>query len=133
MPAPFFVLIHSPLVGPYVWSLVAGQLRHKGYGVALPVLESRSSGAGTYWERHVEQVAASLGDLSHTTALILVGHSGAGPLLLAIKHRLGLPVAAYLFVDAMLPQDGKSRLDLFEDSLAADQFRSGAKDGLLPV
>jgi hypothetical protein len=33
----------------------------------------------------------------------------------------------------MLPENGKNRLDLFEDPQAADQFRQRARNGLLPV
>jgi hypothetical protein len=43
--------------------------------------------------------------------LILVGHSGAGALLPAIGHATPHPIAAYLFVDAGIPRDGRSRLD----------------------
>ena len=44
----------------------------------------------------------------------MVGHSGAGPLLPAIGREIGRPIAAYGFVDAGIPADGKSRLDLME-------------------
>ncbi len=30
----YFVLIHSPLVGPLTWSLVAEDLRRRGIGVS---------------------------------------------------------------------------------------------------
>jgi len=46
--------------------------------------------------------------------LVLVGHSGAGPLLPAIGQSCGYRVGAYIFVDAALPLDGKSRLDGME-------------------
>lgn len=48
---------------------------------------------------------------------MLIGHSGAGPLLPAIRQQAGRPVAAYLFVDAGIPEDGKSRLDLLRVEL----------------
>jgi hypothetical protein len=54
-------------------------------------------------------------------------------LLPAIRQLTMRPVAAYLFVDAGIPEDGKSRLDLFEDERAAEQFRRAAVDGLLPA
>jgi hypothetical protein len=133
MPSSIFVLVHSPLVGPYAWSLTAEQLRLRGCRVIVPVLESQPSGLVPYWQSHVQQVCASLDDIFPTAPLILVGHSGAGPLLPAIGQGIEQPVAAYLFVDAVLPEDGKSRLDLFEDARAASQFRLKARNGLLPV
>src|SRR6185436_1876616 len=72
-------------------------------------------------------------DVALERQLILTGHSGAGMLLPAIRQLTMRPVTAYLFVDAGIPEDGKSRLDLFEDSLAAAQFRQAAVRGLLPI
>src|SRR5207249_3404078 len=64
---------------------------------------------------------------------VLVGHSGAGALLPAIREALGRPVFAYVFVDAGIPQDGMSRLDQFSSQEEAEQFRQAAVDGLLPT
>jgi hypothetical protein len=44
--------------------------------------------------------------------IILTAHSGAGPLLPAIRSASDVQMAAYLFVDAGIPIDGYSRLDL---------------------
>jgi Alpha/beta hydrolase family len=62
-----------------------------------------------------------------------VGHSGGGALLPAVRQVTGRPVAGYIFVDAMIPEDMKSRLDLFGSKEAAERFRQGAKNGHLPV
>jgi hypothetical protein len=61
----------------------------------------------------------------------LVGHSGAGPLLPAIRQSLANPVHAYVFVDASVPQDGASRLDLMEaeDPDWAEQFQQELENG----
>jgi hypothetical protein len=49
--------------------------------------------------------------------LVLVGHSGAGPLLPAIRQAAERDVALYLFVDAGIPVDGASRLELLRAEL----------------
>jgi hypothetical protein len=56
-------------------------------------------------------------------------------LLPAIRQVTGRPVAAYLFVDAGLPQDGRSRLDLFDNAAEAQRFRQSAlkAGGFLPT
>src|SRR5206468_1317091 len=64
---------------------------------------------------------------------ILVGQSGAGVLRPSIRQALGSPVSAYLFVDASIPRDGASRLDLFASREEAAQFRQAAVEGLLPT
>ena len=119
------VLIHSPLVGPLTWSPVAGELSRRGIPVVVPVLSQDDGDERPYWRQHVEEVVQALAPLSHEQPLVLVGHSGAGLLLPAVREVSGQPVAAYVFVDAGIPEDGKSRLDLLEIELpeAAEQLR----------
>ncbi|MGD9890008.1 MAG: alpha/beta hydrolase [Dehalococcoidia bacterium] len=117
MAAPLFVLIHSPLVGPRTWSGVAARLRSRGAGVAVPVLRDRGSTSGPFWYQDALAVAAMVQALPAGRPLVLVGHSGAGPLLPAIRQLAERDVALYLFVDAGIPVDGASRLDLLRDEM----------------
>lgn len=128
-----FVLIHSPLVGPYTWALVGEELHRIGLRVATPELDSAEKRSFAYWDQHASAVADELGIVSTDTQVILVAHSGAGPLLPAIRQKTKSPVAAYIFVDAGWPQDGKSRLELFGDEEEISAFRHAAVDGLLPT
>lgn len=126
---PLFVLIHSPLVGPLTWSLVAGELCQRGADAVTPSLVVSRCDDGSYWRRHVAAVAGALYDVPLDRPLLLIAHSGAGPLLPAMGQGIGRPVAGYAFVDAALPGgDGQSRLDLFAPA-AAEQFRASAVDG----
>jgi hypothetical protein len=54
-------------------------------------------------------------------------------LLPAIGEACRGRVAAYIFVDASIPRDGASRLDLFGDEDAVRHFREAATDDLLPT
>jgi len=119
------VLIHSPLVGPLTWSPVAGELSRRGIPVVVPILSQDDGDERPYWRQHVDGVVQALAPLSHDQPLVLVGHSGAGLLLPAVREVSGQPVAAYVFVDAGIPEDGKSRLDLLGIELpeAAEQLR----------
>jgi hypothetical protein len=127
-----FVLVHSPLVGPFTWQPVAVELRQQGYQAIVPTLSNSSVLGSSYWQQHAKAVAQAVEALPLDDALILVGHSGAGMLLPSIREALGYPVAGYIFVDANLPRHGLSRLDHFphED---AEQFRRTAIDDFLPV
>src|SRR5258708_15634680 len=129
-----FVLIHSPLVGPLTWSLVADELRRRSIAVIVPTLSNDRSAEGVpFWKMHAAAVAAALDSLPRHRAVILVGHSGAGPLLPALRENLDRAVGGYLFVDAGLPVHNRSRLDLFESREAADEFRQAAQAGYLPT
>lgn len=118
-------LIHSPLVGPSTWQPVADELRRRGVAVAVPALADDAGSGLPYWQQHAEAAARALNAAAGGGPLVLVGHSGAGPLPPAVRVRLSRPIAAYLFVDASIPHDGVSRLDLLAQELpeAAAQLR----------
>jgi len=103
-----FVLVHSPLVGPFTWRPVAAALSRRGITALTPRVAS-DSGA-PYWEWHARSVAEQMRDIDAEREIVLVGHSGAGAFLPAIRQLSGHPVAAYVFVDAGLPSDGTPRL-----------------------
>ena len=102
------VFVHSPLLGPESWLPVSTVIARLGWDVALP--ELRDNGHVPYWRQHVDSVLAGL--RNGTSELVLVAHSGAGPLLGAVAHELGERIRALLFVDAGLPEDGLSRLQM---------------------
>jgi hypothetical protein len=128
---PLYVLIHSPLVGPLTWRRVADELRRRGEEAITPVLTDRPDVAQPFWQQHATAVATSLATSSPARPLVLVAHSGAGPLLPAIRQALPHPVAAYLFVDAGLPRANASRLDLMrlEDPTWAAEFEQYLRQG----
>jgi hypothetical protein len=126
-----FVLIHSPLVGSLTWNLVADEMRQEDRDVIVPTLIDSPDSEKPYWKQHAESVAQSLSQISKEFALTLVAHSGAGPLLPAIRAELANPVNAYVFVDAGIPRDGATRLDLMksEDYDWAKQFQEYLENG----
>lgn len=110
-PSVCWVLVHSPLVGPTTWSLVADELRRRSLEVVVPTLRDDGRAHAPYWQRHSEAAAKALASVPRDRPLVLAGHSGAGCLLPLIARLAPSPVAAYMFVDAGLPLDGSSRLD----------------------
>jgi len=126
-----FVLAHSPLVGPSTWSLVAAELGRRGIDAIVPSLRDREDSGRPYWRQHAESVASALRPVPRDRPLALVRHSGAGPLLPAIRRLTRQPVAACIFVDAGLPHDGMSRLDAMgvEDPAFARELREHLASG----
>jgi hypothetical protein len=109
------VLIHSPLAGPVTWSLVAEDLKARQIDALVPELIDRDNRPAPYWRQHVESVIQALEAIPQHRQIVLIGHSGAGPLLPAIGESAKHPVAGYVFVDAGIPIAGKSRLDLMAE------------------
>lgn len=129
-------LIHSPLVGPFTWQLVRDELAKRHFDVIVPALFDQPDAAaqGTavpYWQQHARSVAEGLAQVPHNRRIVLVAHSGAGPLLPVIRQSLPHSVRAYVFVDAGLPRDRLSRLDLMklQDQAWADEFHQSLLQG----
>jgi len=133
MQGPRVMLVHSPLTGPSFFAGVRDALWQRGRRAYLARLPAAEQIHPPFWLTHAAGVANALpedGDV------VLVGHSGAGPLLPAIGKLAGnrgcaARVSGYLFMDCDLPRDGASRLDLFDDPDAATALRARAERGWL--
>jgi pimeloyl-ACP methyl ester carboxylesterase len=125
------VLLHSPLVGPNTWAAVATQLRHGGHQVVVPDLRAAATGDPPRVAAIGLAVTNTLDLEPGGGPLVLVGHSGAGPLLPGLADACGDSVQAVLFVDAVLPRPGTTWFERAPDELA-DHIRRLAEDGLLP-
>lgn len=130
-----YVLIHSPLVGPLTWKLVADEMRQRGLNVLLPNLKDSADSNEPFWKQHAESVSEALVDVPGNIPFTLVAHSGAGPLLPVIRQSLPNPVHAYVFVDAGIPHHGASRLDVMKSEVRewAEEFQQELeRGGLFP-
>jgi thioesterase domain-containing protein len=113
------VLLHSPLVGPLTWRAVSALLP----GAMAPDLSGATTHAAV-----AERVAAQL---SGDGPVVLVGHSGAGPLLPRIARTVRRPVAGLIYADSVLPHPGRSWVENAPAELV-DHLRGLVEDGLLP-
>ena len=111
------VLVHSPLVGPFTWSLVAKSLQADGFDVLVPVLTDSGEAPPPYWQQHAVSMQQAFVSIPPERPLVLVGHSGAGSLLPVFAQAARRPVTAYLFVDAVLPHPGKTQLEEMPEEL----------------
>jgi Alpha/beta hydrolase family len=125
---PVFVLVHSPVTGPSTWRWVAEELTAGGHRAIIPAVSPPITSAVAFAAVVAAGVPAE-GDGQP----VLVGHSGAGPVLPLIAARVaaGRKASPWLvFVDADVPPDaGQARLmpDAYLDPL-----RALAVDGILP-
>ena len=81
-----YALIHSPLVGPFTWQLVYQAMVDQGLKAVLPALLDDPNSALPYWQQQADSVARELSQISINDAIVFVAHSGAGPLLPAIRQ-----------------------------------------------
>jgi hypothetical protein len=127
------VLCHSPLTTAAAWGGLPDELRHRG--LRPLVLDVRSDERPPYAASYVADASRQLAAGDPTAPTVLVGHSGAGPLLppLAAAARAARrPVGAYVFLDAMLPRaGGATRLELLhsEDHGFAHELQAQLERG----
>jgi pimeloyl-ACP methyl ester carboxylesterase len=92
-----FVLVHSPHGGSFTWQPVSDLLRARGHHVATPTF--RATATATYWQRNVNAILRMV----QLPRPVLVGHSGAGPLLAHVAR--WSEGASCLYVDAGFRKD----------------------------
>jgi alpha/beta hydrolase family protein len=127
MAAARLLLIHSPLVGPELWDQVAGQLTERGYEVNVPDLTATVAAQPPYCRRQAEVIARS----ASGRPPVLIGHSGAGPLLAAAGASTG-QARGYIFADAGLPIPGQTWMETVPPELASQVREMADAQGLLP-
>lgn len=127
------VLVHSPFVGPTLWTPTGRALAALEHEVTVPDYTSLwTSGDGPWVPAVAAAFAAHLGTGGrHEEPVILVGHSGAGPLLPAIAAALHRPVRGLVLVDAGLPYPGRSWAQEAPGDLVSG-IRAMEVNGLLP-
>jgi pimeloyl-ACP methyl ester carboxylesterase len=121
------LFVHSPVAGPSTWLYTAEVLRQKGFQCLVPDMTGVAASGPPYYPKYAAAAAASSG----VGPVVLVGHSAAGALLPAIADALGDRTVGAVFVDAMLPQPGRSWFDTAPRGMEA-QLRELADDGVLP-
>jgi hypothetical protein len=129
--ADLYILVHSPLVGPFTWLPVADRMRQRGLNVLVPLLNDSPDSKGPFWRQHAESTSQAFANIPTGVPVIFVAHSGAGPLLPVLRQAIPNPVSAYVFVDAGIPRTRATRLDLMksEDPEWANEFQKDLERG----
>lgn len=114
-----FVLVAGAWHGGWCWQRVTPLLReagHQPYPATLTGLGERVhlSGPEVGIETHVQDVANVL-RYEDLTDVILVGHSYSGLVIEAVAHRMPERIRHLIFIDALLPTDGRTLVETYED------------------
>lgn len=111
-----FVLVHPAWMGGWCWNKVAARLREFGHVVYAPTLTGLAERAhlaspDVGLTTHVEDVASVLlfDDLRD---VMLVGTSSSGTVITGVGNRVSDRIASLVYLDAFLPSDGQSTVDL---------------------
>jgi pimeloyl-ACP methyl ester carboxylesterase len=132
MPATF-VLVHGAWHGGWCYARVADLLRARGHRVFAPTM----TGLG-------ERVHLANPDINLTTHVtdivnvvkfedlrdaVLCGHSYGGLVISGVVEAVPERIAALVFLDAFVPENGQSLQDLVPESNRAHQLEAAAANG----
>lgn len=110
------VLVHGAWFGAWCWKRVVPRLRsltHDVYTVTLTGLGERSHllTPEVCLQTHVDDVVNLL-EFQDLREVVLVGHSYAGMVVGCVSHRVPERIAHLVYLDAYVPEHGKSFFDL---------------------
>jgi pimeloyl-ACP methyl ester carboxylesterase len=129
-----FVLIHGAWHGGWCWKFVAPALRRAGHEVYAPSLTGMGERKhlarfGIDLDAHIEDVV-SLMEMEDLSDVVLVGHSYGGMVVTGAAER-SQRVGKLVYLDAVVPEDGKAMLDYVVLERAARMRQEGAKAGFV--
>jgi pimeloyl-ACP methyl ester carboxylesterase len=110
------VLVHGAWCGGWIWRRVADRLRARGHRVFTPTLTGLADRAHlasreVTLSTHIQDVA-NLFKWEELEHVVLAGHSYGGMVISGVAEAVPPgAVAAIVYLDAALPEDGKSLTD----------------------
>jgi pimeloyl-ACP methyl ester carboxylesterase len=110
-----YVLVHGAWHGGWCWAKVARLLRDAGHEVYTPTLTGLGERAHLArpevdLETHIQDVVAML-EAEELRQVTLVGHSYGGMVISGVAARTTGRIAQLVYLDAFVPEAGKSLLD----------------------
>jgi len=129
-----FVLVHGAWHGGWCYARVAAILRAQGHRVFTPTLSglgerSHLAGLGEIdLSVHIDDIVGVI-RWERLDEVVLCGHSYGGLVAGGAADRVPERIAALVYLDAIVPEDGKAMLDYLEPEMAAAFVRMAAEHG----
>lgn len=114
-----FLLVHGAWHGGWCWTRVAKLLRGYGHDVCTPTLtglgeRSHLDVGCVNLSLHIDDVLNVI-KFEQLSDIILCGHSYGGMIVTGVADRVPERIRALVYLDAFLPEDGKSLWDYVGD------------------
>jgi pimeloyl-ACP methyl ester carboxylesterase len=128
-----FVLVHGAWHGGWCWQRMTPMLRAAGHDVHAPTLtglgeRAHLAGPRTSLNTHIVDVVSML-QMEDLKDIVLVGHSYAGFVITGAANRSPSRVKTLVYVNAFVPEDGKSLLDYVPPDRRAAYEKPGKDRG----
>ncbi|CAN7648025.1 alpha/beta fold hydrolase [Bosea sp. LjRoot9] len=127
-----FVLIHAAFHGDWIWRRVSDRLVSMGHKAVAPCLAAGRAGHGATLSSHVAELLALLSHLGQGR-VVLVANSYGGLVATAAAARMPARIAGLVYIDAVLPEHGKSMLETIPAAFRNEYRARRSMEGGLPV
>ncbi|TGG93448.1 alpha/beta hydrolase [Natronospirillum operosum] len=131
-----FILVPGAWMGQWIWAGIEQRLRARGqvvHAMTLPGLESPPLlRYQVSLETHVRHVVDFM-KVSNLREVVLVGHGYSGLVVGQAAQRLPDRVCHTVFLEAYVPEEGRSLLELADLDVEAVQRQINDNQGLWPV
>lgn len=129
-----FVLVHGAWGGSYAWTPLAERMRARGHRVFTPSLtglgeRSHLFSGAINLSTHIDDVCNTI-RCEQLDRFILAGHSYGGMVVTGVAERCAERVAALVYIDAFLPENGKCLWDYTPDNGTRRLLEAGEHGGL---
>lgn len=125
-----FVIVHGGFGGGWEWTPVAHLLRERGHVVFTPTLtgmgERGHLGPAIGLATHVEDVVGVL-EFEDLHNVVLCGASYGGMAITGAADQVSIRIRMLVYVDALIPGDGQSAVDLLPEEFA-EMVRAAADE-----
>jgi pimeloyl-ACP methyl ester carboxylesterase len=115
------VLVHGAWQGASTWDWVVPELEAAGHRVYVPTLTGLGAHAHQLTpkvnlETHIQDVLGVI-NYERLQEVTMVGHSYAGMIITGVAEQAKDMLARLVYVDAFIPDDGQSALQLLPDAI----------------
>jgi len=128
-----FVLVHGGWHGSWCWKRVRNALQARGHDVFTPTLtgvgeRSHLLSPDVNLDTHITDVV-NLIRWEELSGVVLCGHSYGGCVITGVADRLSDRIAALVYLDAFVPEDGQSLFDILPTFYKTSQLEAAQRDG----
>lgn len=128
-----FVLVHGAWHGGWCWPRVAEPLRMEGHAVFTPTLtglgeRAHLASADIDLDTHIADIMGVI-EAEELDRVVLCGHSYSGMVITGVADAMPERLAALVFLDAFLPENGRAQLDYVPEEMAQSLRAEAATEG----
>jgi pimeloyl-ACP methyl ester carboxylesterase len=117
-----YILVHGAWHGSWCWKRVRAALQSAGHNVFTPTLtglgeRSHLNSAAIDLSTHIADIV-NLIHWEELSDVVLCGHSYAGCVITGVADQIPDRIRALVFLDAFLPENGESLMDIVPSEVA---------------